>query len=904
MKKCSSRCVPFVCNIRYFLYFYETSCRNLVFMKFIIVSVLLLACAAFTAQGQPALDELSGLFEKQLRLCPQEKLYVHTDKSCYIAGEDIWFRAYLVDGTTHIADTTSRYVYAELIDPQGGLVTRVKVRPEAGIFQGRVPLGSDIPGGDYLLRCYTRFMESRGDDCFFKKTIRVGAPFSSLFKAEASFAFDARRGSYNVSLRFRDLDKGGWAVPAEVSISENGRENLRLAKGDPDGVFTAQVSGGTRVVYLEYLCGDKKNMEFIAVRPPAGDFDVAFLPEGGNMIYGQPSRVGFKAVGSDGLGVDVSVALVNAAGDTLGVVSSQHRGMGRFQMTPEPGQEWHAVCSVEGSAPKRFELPRPAGGVVALRSDWKGSDLHISLTADPSFDGPVSLLMQCRGYLIYAMQLDDPGEVLSVSRYGLPGGVIQLIAVDKEMRPLSERLVFNTNTVEQAFVSFDTKKPFYGGREHVEGSWNICSIADRAPLSGSFSVSVTDDRYVDRESGNNIYSELLLASELKGHIESPAYYFRGENALEPLHLDMLMMTQGWSRYDVDALLRGEVEPARGYIELGPVVSGVVRGGLFMSRTDSDYPVTIISMGSLPVIDETVTDKEGRFSFNLPETPEGTGFVVQGKGLKGGKGVELLLDPEDLPEPRYTVPHPDAAAAPLQNNYMRRAEEKYVSENGIRMIVLDEIELKASEIPSVRHSSYPRSGIFMSDISGDRLSQYHTMRTALAVMGVNYFGGSYSIRGSSQPPLFMADGARIEPEMVDDLTIDDVAEIAVIKDGSSAAFYGQGSGSGVVLISFKRGFDQTMFRREIFNIKTVVPLGYQPFKEFYSPRYETPEQLDSTVPDLRTTLYWNPGVASDADGNVPLDFYTGDTVGPYTVTLEGITDDGRPVHSKFKISGKE
>ncbi|MDX5436179.1 MAG: hypothetical protein LPK03_03250, partial [Pontibacter sp.] len=68
-------------------------------------------------------------------------------------------------------------------------------------------------------------------------------------------------------------------------------------------------------------------------------------------------------------------------------------------------------------------------------------------------------------------------------------------------------------------------------------------------------------------------------------------------------------------------------------------------------------------------------------------------------------------------------------------------------------------------------------------------------------------------------------------------------------------------------------------------------GLQEQREFYSPAYASPEQLNSRRPDLRTMLYWNPKAFTAADGKQNLQFYTSDQPGNYMLVVYGLTDDG-------------
>jgi uncharacterized protein YfaS (alpha-2-macroglobulin family) len=76
---------------------------------------------------------------------------------------------------------------------------------------------------------------------------------------------------------------------------------------------------------------------------------------------------------------------------------------------------------------------------------------------------------------------------------------------------------------------------------------------------------------------------------------------------------------------------------------------------------------------------------------------------------------------------------------------------------------------------------------------------------------------------------------------------------------------------------------------------LTPLGYQLPVEFYSPKYDTQESIDNPKPDLRTTIYWNPNVVTDEEGNTKVDFYTADDPATYSVIIEGVSDDGKLIH---------
>jgi hypothetical protein len=81
---------------------------------------------------------------------------------------------------------------------------------------------------------------------------------------------------------------------------------------------------------------------------------------------------------------------------------------------------------------------------------------------------------------------------------------------------------------------------------------------------------------------------------------------------------------------------------------------------------------------------------------------------------------------------------------------------------------------------------------------------------------------------------------------------------------------------------------------------ITPLGYQLEREFYLPAYEINIPQEDVSPDLRTTIYWNPDIRTNEDGEAEMMFYAADTDTDYTVTIEGITDDGVLIRKTGKI----
>ena len=133
--------------------------------------VLLIVSVLVNAPEVISIEALQDSLSKQMELYPQEKIYLHTDRTMYVPGEKIWFKAYIVDAFSHQFPTNSRYAYIELINASDSLIHRVMVPEDSnGLFHGNLFLSEFIPEGDYTLMAYTRYMmENQGDDNFFNK---------------------------------------------------------------------------------------------------------------------------------------------------------------------------------------------------------------------------------------------------------------------------------------------------------------------------------------------------------------------------------------------------------------------------------------------------------------------------------------------------------------------------------------------------------------------------------------------------------------------------------------------------------------------------------------------------------------------------------------------------------------
>ena len=110
-----------------------------------------------------------------------QKLFIHFDKQNYAAGETIWLKGYLVDGSSHLLHATTANIYLELWNAQGEMIRELIFQPSEGIFHGQIFIDPDIPDGNYAIRAYTDWMLNQGEPFLFYKYFYVSNPAFANF---------------------------------------------------------------------------------------------------------------------------------------------------------------------------------------------------------------------------------------------------------------------------------------------------------------------------------------------------------------------------------------------------------------------------------------------------------------------------------------------------------------------------------------------------------------------------------------------------------------------------------------------------------------------------------------------------------------------------------------------------
>ena len=693
-----------------------------------------------------------------------------------------------------------------------------------------------------------------------------------------------------------------------VELDDNGlfHGNVFISRFLPEGDYTLRAY--TR--YMENQGEDyffKKNIRIYNLTETKKQitkqsnvtYDVSFYPEGGYMTDGISCRVAFKAMDNYGASENITGKIVDNAGNSIVKVTTFHAGMGSFYLFPEATKAYYLRCKNSAGQEKRFMLPK-AQKTYSLAVGNQNNRYLVEVRKSPDIrEQPLYLLVHCRGRVLYFAPWNDSNKFITFPNDGFPSGVIQLTLFNGQMNPISERLVFNKND-DQARLAFSLNKQTYEKRDSVHAEIQVTDPQGN-PLAGNISVAVTDDKDIVADTNYTILSSLLLSSELKGYIESPGYYLQdNENAKSAL--DLLMMTNGWRRYDISEAIKGNYMFPEVQFEKTKEITGSVKS-LLLGKPVRNGEVTLVSNdGSYG---QTVTDSTGSFCFNV-HYPDSVIFFVQAKNPRGGTRVELFLNQEKFPLLKHapkSMPVSSGAGMSIQAaddtiDFIKKASQRAQYDENMRLIQLPEVVITANRIEKrdeVRLATWPFNRGSDKTIYREEIEERHVHRITdlfydVAGVQINEILGLAYIRGYNRPAALVIDGIIRDGYTLNDIPIEAVESIDIFKSSSSAIFGMRGAG-GAISITTRRG-ENHEFIDNNFNTATFSSAGYQKPVEFYSPKYDTPESKRLGVPDFRSTIFWKPDLLVPADGKTSFEFYTADSPTTYSVVIEGLSDDGR------------
>lgn len=760
---------------------------------------------------------------------PQQKIFLHLDKPVYQGGDNLWIKAYLVNGTDHTPDTISTNLYVELISP---FQTRVQIKRfqiKRGFGVGDFVLSDTLPEGLYQIRAFTSWMLNFDADFFFTQNFQV---FNPGYK--------------------------------KLISPRQARENMR----------------------------ELENRE-----KQAEAFDIQFMPEGGDLVNGLESVVGFKAVSQTGMGIAVEGLLVDDQGNTVTSFNSGAKGMGTFLLTPGKDRKYFAVFPDRDKG-KRVALPQALPTGLVMRVEDRPDTTRIWLrsnrppTADP-VASEVILVGQIGGRIYYReiVRLIDGQAYTAFSKANYPEGIMQITAFSGRGEPQAERLVFinHMNFMYIRYSVWDTLT-----EEGRKTSVDITTTdLEGKPIRANISLVVTREQTAELpQNRDNIISNLLLASDLKGFIEDPQDYFTDQSPATHAALDLLMLTQGWRRFDWNLILAGEYPRIRFLEERGLTVFGQITRDFF------DIPlknarVQLSVMDAYNDVFTQQTNEKGYFIFNNLVYYDTVSMKIEAWRPSGRRNLVIVLPEEKPNEVKKRQGNYQLTTASERDNKVYRTERAVEAREAFQEEQERLKEERESQLSALygepdyvlRSDDFPEGSRDILEVMKGRVPGVNIVGNQVYVRGIN------SLSGNNQP-LFLIDGVPTsDVESVRSIPVEDIDRVEVLK-GPSASIYGVRGANGVIAIYTKRG---QFMRRGVIEFDM---LGYNRPRQFYQPRYEPADE-----PRSNYTLVWVPVIITDPSGRARVDFDKPAIPGDYRFVLQGISYVGHAGYGESVINSQ-
>ena len=856
-----------------------------------LITGMLLSTSMLSAQSmQDTVIANFSLLEK----IPHEKVYLHLDKPFYGAGEKIWFKGYLINAITHQDDSQSNFIITELINRSDSIVERKKIRRDSLGFHNAFTLPPTLPAGDYYLRGYSNWMLNEGPEFFYSRNLKIGNSIDNTilsnikyqqeddthYTAKVKFTSNTQEVFKNTAIRYRFIVNGKIKDKGRKKTDENGLISISL----PDLKPTAARSIEVEFDDPQYIY--KKTFYLPAF---TNDFDVTFFPEGGALLAVQHQNIAFKAQGADGFSKEIEGFLLDSQGDTLTSFHSEHKGMGIFTLNPSNGSSYYVMATSSDGVTKRFDLPAIEQKGITLSISHYKQEIRYEIQKTEATEWPQKLFLiaHTRGKLSILQPINPTRTFGKMNDSLFTEGITHFMLIDQQGNALSERLVFVPDRKTPQW-QITPDRPTYEKREKV--SLNISIKDDKGnPVNGSFSVSITNRKSIQPDSlADNIVSNLLLTSDLKGYVEDPAYYFLNQDARTLRSIDYLMMTHGWRRHKMENVLRTPSLNFTNYIEKGQTISGRIMG--FFGANVKKGPICVLAP-KYNIIATTETDEKGQFIVNT-SFRDSTTFLVQARTKKGFAGVDILMDPPQYPVATHKAPYFNGATT-FMEDYLMNTRDQYYMEGGMRVYNLKEVTVTAKrERPSSK--SIYTGGINTYTVEEDRLQGYGqtAFDAASRLPSVTITNGSeIHIRNNSEPAIIVIDDIVYEDasDILKDIQVSDMSSISLLR-GADAVILGPRASGGAVVITLKD--PRNLPARPAQGIITYTPLGYSESVEFYHPTYETPEKKNAQRSDFRSTVYWNPELRLNAEGKATIEYYTPDSTAPEDIIIEGVDKNGK------------
>ncbi len=789
--------------------------------KYIAVLLLLVSISGFSQESNSVEDNYKAYFQ-----LPRETIFLHLNKTTLIAGEDLWFKAYIYDRHQSLPSKTSTNVYVSVYNDKGEKVKDDLWLAINGGAKGNIAIDSTFTSGDYYVKATTNWMKNfKEDDAFIQKIQVIG-------------------------------EEEQKTVSDQISHQK---------------------------------------------------FDLQFLPEGGHIVMNTENTIGFKILNPKGKGILIEGIIVDEENNEITTFKSNRFGIGKFAISPIPSKTYRAIVKLRNGYTIEQNLPNiETNGIAININNLTPNKLFITLRTNPNTlsqiaDDLYKIHIHKNGNLktlSFAFN-DKTQKSFTIPKSELHEGINTITVFDKNNNPVVERLIYNPILSKSASVLINKVKS-----DTDSITFSIYSLGSKnVDQLTNLSISILPESTQSYNPEHSILSANYLKPYVKGHVEQPFYYFFEPNRKTAYDLDVLLLTQGWSRYEWNSIFN-HTPQVRYDFENGITLSGRIYN---TPDADSLYFHSTVNQKSKTI----AIEKDKTFSIKnlFPYKDEMLLFSyisADGSLKKPSMNInntahqsDKFIDIEPFKKREYKTPKEEFVSSFKIDDFFVQSKD---------IVKLDEVNIVTKK------KKTDDKGYSMNDVSFRNNYQNITQREinnfptvleyiryrGFIVNRSSQFRGLRiltqqvtSINASQSPAIFIDDIPLADNDYLIGLKTEDVEGIFVDKFGFGAGIVGA---NGVIRIYSRRTpLKNSRNKSKPYAYMSESKIGFSKPKRFYRPTYTSYRR---ELFKQFGVIKWLPNVFLK-DGKSEL-FKIVNTKQPITFFIEGYDSNGRLVSETITI----
>ena len=716
---------------------------------------------------------------------PKKAIHLHLNKTTYISGENLWFRAYIYNRNQNIISNDNENLSVELFNQNKKKISSKTLAFINGSAYGNFNLSDSIPSGNYYIRAYIPEMSSHRFDESFNQKIEI------------------------------------------LNLSD---ENI-----------------------LE------KNKT--AINPK---YDIQILPEGGHLINDILNTCGIKIIDQNGLGVDFDdIYLIDNNDNIITNVDVNQFGHGKFSFIPQTNSSYFIEVKTNTKTIRK-ELPNSLikGILMSANHNYQKEQLTLKLQTNTnksikSLSNNWNLLIRKDNQLkeiAINPNHENTEHGIVIPYHTFFSGVNTITLLDNET-PILERQVFIYKNIDTVAIK---EEQVIRNKDSIE-----FTLKNSKNLIGNYSISILPQRTIANSNRNTIYNSFLLEPYINGRIENPSYYFENITTKVKYDMDLLMLTQGWSKYKWEYLTQDNTEHKNTF---GYDITGKVNPDTFSKK---GLKVLLASNGNNMKLAEVDENKEFYFKdLNLTKDNIINLTLVdkKGKATQSRFSYNVLSKNKNL---KFLLPF-----SPNEKTLKNDIDEFYKKQINDSINELDEV--------LVTGNKSRRAKFFSSFLGGKIDSTYYGLGTIRNFMSSIAFGFPFD-ELDANVSIGSINGVPFYPRLHEWIPIEYVEDLFYRQGGGSTSR--NPNGTPPILIIFLKGkipTPKSLQKTKHFTLSK----GFDTSKEFYLPLYDS---FTSTDYGRYGVVWWLPNITSKENGDINFKI-PNEAYSSFKLFIEGFTED--------------